>query len=84
MPRQRRLCQLKEQDKDAARDLREKDITNIPNGVFNTTITRKLIGLEKSMEDIIETLTTQIKELKKNESEMKNAKKKKKQERKQA
>ena len=49
-----------------ARDLSETDINNIPNGEFKATTTRILTGLEKRIEDISETLTTKIKELKRN------------------
>ena len=41
------------------------------DGEFKATIIRILTGLEKRIEDIRETLTTQIKELQKNQSEMK-------------
>ena len=42
------------------------------DGEFKTTIIRKLTGFRR-IEDICETLTTETTELKKNQSEMKNA-----------
>ena len=39
----------------------------MPDGGFKAVIIRILTGLEKRMEDISETLTTEIKELKKNQ-----------------
>ena len=39
----------------------------MPDGEFKATIKRILTGLEKRMEDISETLTTEIKDLKKNQ-----------------
>ena len=41
-------------------------------GEFKATIIRILTDLEKRMEDISETIATEIKELKKNQSEMKH------------
>ena len=41
-------------------------------GEFKVTILRILTGFEKRIEDISETLTTKIKELKKNQSERKS------------
>lgn len=73
MLRKRNSSQVKEQDKAMVRDLREKDISNMPNGEFKATIMRLLTGLKKRMEDIREALTAEIKDLKKNHSEMKNA-----------
>ena len=55
------------------RDLSETDKSNVPDGEFKTTIIRILTGLEKRMEGISDTLTTEIKELKNNQSGMKNA-----------
>ena len=40
------------------------DISNMSIGQLKATIVRIFAGLEKSMEDINETLTTEIKELK--------------------
>ena len=56
---------MKEQDKDTGRDLSETDISNMPIGEFKTTIIRIFNGLEKRIEDIRETLKTEIKEFKK-------------------
>ena len=61
---------MKEQDKASARDLSETAISNMPDGAFKATIIRILTGLEKRIEDISETLITEIKRVK--ESEMKN------------
>ena len=55
---------MKEQDKAMARDLNGTGVNNMPNGEFKTMIIRIFTGLEKRMEDIRETLTTDIKELK--------------------
>ena len=54
-----------------ARDLIERDINNMPDGEFKATVIRVLGGLQKSMEDIMGTLTTERKELK-TQAEMKN------------
>ena len=55
-----------------ATELIETDVTNMPVPQFEATIIRILAGLEKSMEDIRETLSARIKELKK-QAKMKNA-----------
>jgi len=52
------------EDKATTRDLNETDISSMPDGEFKAMITRILTGLEKRIEDISETLTTEI-ELKK-------------------
>ena len=64
---------MKEQDKSAFRDLSRTYISNMPEGEFQAAIMKILTGLEKRMEDISETLTIEIKEFKRNHSEMKNA-----------
>ena len=53
---------MKEKDKVTARDLRETEISNMLDGVFKAIILRTLSGFEKSVEDISETLNTEIKE----------------------
>lgn len=64
--RWRNLSQVKEQDTAAmARHLRKTDISNIPAGELKATIIRILTVLENRIEDISETLTIDIKELKK-------------------
>ena len=63
---------MKEQGKARDRDLSETDMSNMPNAAFNAVIVKILTGSEKRVKDINETLTTEIKELKK-ESEMKSA-----------
>ena len=67
MPRERNFSQVKKKKKDktTARDLSRTDISNMPDGEFKATILRILTGLEKRTEAISETLTTEIKELKK-------------------
>lgn len=55
---------MKEHDKATERYLIETDISNLSDGECKDTIIRILIGLEKIIEDISETLTTVIKELK--------------------
>ena len=68
MLRQWDLSQMKEQDKAIARDLSKIDISNMLDREFKATIIRILTGLEKRMEGIRKTLTTEIKELKNNPS----------------
>ena len=61
---------MKEQDKAIIRDLSETDVSKMLDGVFKAIIIRILTGLEKRVEDISETLNTEIE---KNKSEMKGA-----------
>ena len=56
---------MKEQGKAMARDLSKTDISNMPDGEFKATIIRIPGGLEKRVEDISESLTIEIKGLKK-------------------
>jgi len=72
MPRCRNSSQLKEQEKVTARDLVETDINNMLDLDLKATIIRIPPGLEKSIEDIRDTLTTEIKQFKINQAEMKN------------
>ena len=58
---------MKEEDKVITRDLSETDISNMPDGEFKATVIRILTGFDKRIEDISETLTTEIKELKKDQ-----------------
>jgi len=51
---------MKEQDKAKATDLNETDISDMPGGESKATIIRILAELEKRIEDIRETLTTEI------------------------
>ena len=60
---------MKEQDKITARDLSKMEVSNIPDREFKLMIIKILTGLEKGVQDISETLD---KEMKKNQSEMKN------------
>ena len=55
---------MKEQDKAMARDLSKTDINNVPDRLLKATIIRMLTELEKRIEDISETLTKEIKDLK--------------------
>ena len=71
IPRWRALTQMKEEDKVMARDLNKTGVSNMPDEEFKAIIIRILTGPEKRIEYIRETLTTEIKELKK-ESEIKN------------
>ena len=48
-----------------ATELSKTDLSNMPDGEFKATIIRILTGLEKRIEDISETLTTELKEGKK-------------------
>ena len=61
MPRQRNSSQKKEQEEVTARNLIKTDISNIPESEFKTTLIRILAGLEKSIEDTMESLTAEIK-----------------------
>ena len=73
IPRQRNSSQEKEQEMVMASDLIKTDISNIPDGEFKAIVIRILAGLEKCMEDIRESLTAEIKELKNNQAEVKDA-----------
>ena len=69
MRTQRNISQMKEQDQTIARDQSKMDVSNMPNREFKVIIIKVLTGFEKKVEDISETLNTQIK---KNQSEIKN------------
>ena len=58
------------QEKVTVGDLIKKVITNMPDPEFKTTIIRILSGLEKSIEDSRESLTTEIKHLKTSQAEI--------------
>ena len=51
---------MKEQDKTLAIDLRETDVSIIPGREFKVMIIGILTGLEKRVEDMSETLNTEI------------------------
>ena len=51
---------MKEQDKATTRDLSKTNIRNMPDKEFKAMIKRILTGLEKKVEDMSETLNTQI------------------------
>ena len=61
----------KKQEKVMARDLIETDVNNMPYPEFKAAIIGMLAGVKKNIEDIRDTLTTEIKKLKTNEVEMK-------------
>jgi len=63
---------MKEQDKITARDLSKTEISNVPNREFQVMVIKILPGLEKTVEDLIETLNKERENIK-NESEMKNS-----------
>ena len=71
MSKQKNSSQKKEQEKITARDVTETDISNMTDPEFETTSTRILVSLEKSMEDIKESLTAEIKDLKSSQAEIK-------------
>ena len=60
MKRQGNLSQVKEQDKATVRVLSETNISNMANREYKTMITMILPRLEKRMEDMSETLNTEI------------------------
>ena len=64
---------MKEKDKAMARDISKTDISNMHDREFKATIIRMFTGLQKRREDISETVTTDIKELTRNQSEMSTA-----------
>ena len=51
---------MKIQDKTMARDIRETDLNDMPDGVFKTVFIRVLTGLEKRVEDMCEILNTEM------------------------
>ena len=51
---------MKEQDKAMARDLSETDISSMPERQFKIMIVKVFIGFEKRVEDMSETLNTEI------------------------
>ena len=51
---------MKVQEKATARDLSKTDINSIPDTEFKLMIIRILTGLEKRVEDMSETLNTEI------------------------
>ena len=69
MPRQDNSSQKKEQERVTARDLIKTDISNITDLEFKATIIKIFARLEKSREDIRETLTTKIERVEKTVNE---------------
>lgn len=61
MRRWRNSFQKKEQEKVTARNLIETDLSKMPEPEFKTTIVRILAGLDKSINNTRESLTTEIK-----------------------
>jgi len=51
---------MNKQDKAMDRDVSKTDISNMPNGEFKAIIIRILTGLENQVEDISETINTEI------------------------
>ena len=72
MPKWRDSSQKKEQERVMAREQFRTDINNMPDPEFKTTIIRILAGLEKSIEDIRESLTAKIEELKTSHAKINN------------
>ena len=64
MKRWKNSPQKKDQEEITARDLLKTDVSNISEQEFRTAVIRPLAGLERSIEDIKETLATEIKDLK--------------------
>lgn len=60
---------MREQDKITERDLSEMEINNLPDGEFKVMFIKILNGLERRVENISDTLTT---EMKKNQPDIKN------------
>ena len=56
-----------------ARELIKTGISNMSEPEFKTMIIKILAGIEKSMEDIKESLTAEIKDLRTSQVEVKNA-----------
>ena len=73
MTRGRNSPQKKEQEEMMARDLINTDISKRSEIQFKTTIIRILAWVEKSIEDIRESLSAEIKELKSSQAKIKNA-----------
>ena len=73
MPKQRNSPQKKEQEEVMARDLIKTDKSNMPEQEFKTIIIRIRARLEKTIGDTRESLTTEIRDLKTSEAEIKNA-----------
>ena len=61
MERQRNIFQMKEQDQTTARDQNKVDVSNMPDREFKVMIIKIVSRLEKKVENISETLSTQIK-----------------------
>ena len=57
---------MQEKHKATARDVSKIDVSNMPDGEFKATIIRILTGVQKRMKISVRSLTTEIKELKKN------------------
>ena len=76
MPRWRDSSQKKEEEENTARDPSKTDTTNKPDREFKTMIIRIVMGLEKIVEDMSETLNTEIRnniaEIKDSINEMRN------------
>ena len=53
---------MKEKDKDATRDISKTDVTDMTDGKFKGMIIRKFTRFEKRVEDISETINTEIRD----------------------
>ena len=61
MGRQKNVSQMKEQNKTRARDLSKMDINSMSDRKLKIMIIKICTGLEKRVEDMSETLKTEIK-----------------------
>ena len=73
MRKQKTMSQMREQDKIIAKDLNKMEISNMPDREFQVMVIKILTGLEKTVEDLSETLNKEIENIKKNQSEIKNS-----------
>ena len=64
---------MKEQDKITATELDKSEISNMPDREFKVMITKTLTGLEKRVEDLIETFGKVIENIPKNQLEVKKS-----------
>ena len=73
MIRERNSLQKKEREEVTVSDLINTDINKMPKQEFKTTVIRILAGLQKSVEDTRESLTTEIQEVKTSQAKIKYA-----------
>ena len=73
MKRQRNMPQMKQQEKKiTGREQKEMEISNMPDREFKVMVIKILI-IKKRVEDLNKTLNKEIKNIEKNQSEMKNS-----------